>query len=38
VIDPPPTAATSLAPRHEDRVGLWQLDALLVHVCLVAGG
>ena len=27
-----------LAPGHEERVGLWQLHPLLVHVCLFGGG
>jgi fructosamine-3-kinase len=29
---------TPLAPGHEERVGLWQLHPLLVHVCLFGGG
>ena len=30
--------AAPLAPGHEDRVGLWQLYPVLVHVCLFGGG
>jgi fructosamine-3-kinase len=30
--------ATPLATGHEERVGLWQLHPLLVHVCLFGGG
>jgi fructosamine-3-kinase len=30
--------AAPLAPGHEERVGLWQLYPVLVHVCLFGGG
>lgn len=30
--------AAPLAPGHEERVGLWQLHPVLVHVCLFGGG
>ena len=32
------TEAAPLAPGHEERVGLWQLHPVLVHVCLFGGG